>query len=162
MLSKRRRRKKAKKKFNNLNPEKVDILPEPHSVIFKAKVLRVVDGDTIEIAFLHGGKVPMRMMIRVCGVDTPEKRTRNELEKQAALKVKEIVERWVGLNPVKAVFYKWDKFGGRIVGDILVHGRHLSEFLLTNKYAHPYTGKVKKIPFQDHELEEIVNSGCFV
>jgi len=162
MFSKRRRRKKAKKRFKALNPEKIDLLPEPYSRVFWAKVSRVVDGDTVEIAFLHGGKVPMRISIRIFGVDTPEKRTRNVLEKQAALKVKEIVERWVGVTPVRAVFYNWDKFGGRIVGDILVRGQYLSEFLLTNRYAHPYGGKVKKTPFEDEELEDILNGGYFV
>lgn len=162
MLSKYRKRRKFKKKLKHLDPDEVDRLPEPHSRIIRAKVSRVIDGDTIEIVFLHGEKVPMKICIRIIGVDTPEKRTRDLLEKEAAFKVRDIVEEWISLNSVKAVFYEWDKFGGRIVGDIIVQKRYLSEFLLTNNYAHPYTGKRKKTPFTDEELEDIINSGYFV
>lgn len=162
MFSNRRKHRKFKKRFKNLLPKEINILPEVHSKEFRAKISRVIDGDTIEIVFLYGEKVPMKICIRIVGVDTPEKRTKNLLEKQAALKVKEIVENWIGSNKVKAVFYEWDKFGGRIVGDIIVKDEYLSEFLINNQYAHVYTGKNKKIPFTDEELEYILSAGNFV
>jgi len=162
MFSKHRKRRKSKKKLKHLLPSEINILPEPHSKAFNAKVSRVIDGDTVEIVFLHGGKVPMKICIRVAGVDTPEKRTKDLLEKEAAFKVKGIVEDWIGSNKIQAVFYEWDKFGGHIVGDIVVRDRFLSEFLLTNRYAHIYTGKKRKTPFTADELEDIIGSGDFV
>lgn len=158
---KKLKRKRADKKLDSLQIEKVERLLEPYGKPFRVRVTNIIDGDTVEIVWLHGSKVPTRIHIRVSGIDTPEIRTKDVLEKQAGLKVKEIVEGWIGTNQTKAIFYDWDKFGFRMVGDLLIHGMLLSEFLLNNCYAHSYDG-TKKTPFTEDELEYIIESGSFV
>lgn len=159
---KKRKRRRAEKKLESLKLESVKKLLEPYNKPFRVRVANVIDGDTVEIVWMHGGKVPTRMCLRVDGVDTPEKRTKNIMEKKAGIKVKEIVENWIGENPIEAIFYEWDKFGFRIVGDLLINEILLSDFLLANSYAHSYNGKTKKTPFTEEELEYILDSDKFV
>lgn len=159
---KKLKRKRSDKKLDSLKLESVERLLEPYGKAFRVKVTEVIDGDTIEIVWLHRSKVPTRIRVRVNGVDTPETRTKDIREKQAGLKVKELVEEWIGTNQTEAIFYDWDKFGFRMVGDLLIHGMLLSEFLLNNCYAHSYNGKTKKTPFTEDELEYIIESGSFV
>lgn len=45
---------------------------------------------------------------------------------------------------VQIVIKDWDKYGGRVLGDVLVDGRKLSELLIEKQYAKPYTGKGEK------------------
>ncbi len=48
---------------------------------YKAKLIRVVDGDTIDAEIDLGFKIYIKERIRLAGIDTPESRTRNLKEK---------------------------------------------------------------------------------
>ena len=48
---------------------------------YKAKLLRVVDGDTVDAEIDLGFKIFIKDRIRLMGIDTPESRTRNLQEK---------------------------------------------------------------------------------
>ena len=57
--------------------------------IYKAKVTRVVDGDTIDVDIPVGfGIIKAKQRCRVNGIDTPERRTRNKAEKKLGLAAK--------------------------------------------------------------------------
>lgn len=47
-------------------------------------VVRIVDGDTLDVVFDLGFDILKRERVRVAGIDTPEKRTRDETEKNMA------------------------------------------------------------------------------
>ena len=52
---------------------------------YSATVTKVVDGDTIDVVIDLGFDIKIRQRVRVAGVDTPEKRTRNKEEKKLGL-----------------------------------------------------------------------------
>ena len=61
---------------------------------YKAKLLRVVDGDTIDVDIDLGFDVWLRKQrIRLAGIDTPESRTRNKVEKAMGLRAKEFLQK---------------------------------------------------------------------
>ena len=59
---------------------------------YKAKTIRVVDGDTIDAYIDLGFKVVLKERIRLMGIDTPESRTRNLAEKSWGLAAKKRLE----------------------------------------------------------------------
>lgn len=157
------------KRSRGVNLQKLDTddipkLLEPENTLFNAKILRVIDGDTVEIAWLHGGKVPTRILLRIGGIDTPElkpknkSKLKNKLERQAAVYVTEIIENELNTPDIQVEFFKWDKYGRRIVGDIRInHDYYLSGFILANEYGYEYDGKKKK-PFTNPFLKAIINN----
>jgi endonuclease YncB( thermonuclease family) len=44
----------------------------------------------------------------------------------------------------QVVIYDWDKFGGRVLGDIILNGSSLRELLIQNGLARPYFGEAKQ------------------
>ena len=42
------------------------------------------------------------------------------------------------------VIYEWDKFGGRVLGDVLIDDKSLTRLLIDNGYAREYYGDAKK------------------
>ena len=63
---------------------------------YRCKILRVVDGDTVDVDIDLGFGVWMhKQRIRMYGIDTPESRTRDLEEKKYGLMAKELVKRYV-------------------------------------------------------------------
>ena len=60
-----------------------------------AAVEKVVDGDTIDALFDLGFDVLFRSRVRLLGIDTPESRTRNKVEKVYGLLSKKRLKSWV-------------------------------------------------------------------
>ena len=112
------------------------------------KVIRAVDGDTVEFE-IPGlpSELGTKLKLRVLGVDTPEKGFRAQCESEAkkgeeATKfAKEVVASGAKLQ---ITLKEWDKFGGRVLGDMLVDGKSYSEMLIEKGYARPYFGDKKK------------------
>jgi endonuclease YncB( thermonuclease family) len=124
----------------------------PTGVTYDAKILRITDGDTVVIAapFLPAPLKP-ELAVRVFGVDTPEKgfRAQCESEKQrgeaaSAFTKKAIESAAAGGGKFQATLYGWDKFGGRVLGDILVNGQSLRAALIANGFAREYYGDAKQ------------------
>jgi len=153
------KKKKQWRKLVRLDIDNIDKLLEPTEILIPARVSRVIDGDTIEIVFLHGGKIPTKISIRIKGVDTPELRGKTDLEKKAAIFVKEKVEEVLNDQKIIQVkFVKWGKYSNRIIGDVIFNqDSYLSDFLLANGYAQVYKGKRKNKWTQD-KLQEIIKS----
>ena len=81
---------------------------------YGATVLKVVDGDTVDLMVDLGFKIHHKIRVRLYGVNTPESRTRNLEEKAMGLKSKSFTKDW--LNNHKWVFVntipdKNDKYG---------------------------------------------------
>lgn len=117
-------------------------------VIYDAKILRIIDGDTVVIAapYLPAPLKP-ELSVRVYGVDTPEKGSlakciqEEELGKLASTFTRQAVASSSGRQ---VVLYKWDKYGGRVLGDILLDGKSLRELLIQKGFAREYFGGFKK------------------
>ena len=111
---------------------------------YKAKLIRVVDGDTIDAEIDLGFKIFIKERIRFAGIDTPESRTRHKHEKSwglaAKCRVKDLLEYEDAEFTLTTELQKKGKFG-RILGTvILADGTSLSEILLDEKLAIPYEG----------------------
>ena len=120
----------------------------PKGVTYDANIIKVSDGDTIVIAapFLPQPLKP-ELAIRIYGVDTPEKGFRakcpaEEAKGQAASKfTKDAV---AAAQKRQVTLYAWDKFGGRVLGDILLNGQSLRAMLIQNGFAREYFGEAKQ------------------
>jgi micrococcal nuclease len=117
---------------------------------YKVKVLRVVDGDTVDVDIDLGFGVWLRKeRVRIMGIDTPESRTRDKVEKKFGLaskaKLKELLKDGAILKT--EVSKKGEdmkgKFG-RILGDfILDDNRKVTEVLIQEGHAVAYFGGSK-------------------
>jgi len=112
------------------------------------KVTRIIDGDTVEIevSFLPK-ELGNHLSIRVLGVDTPEKgyRAKCELENTKAVAASLFTNNEVfDAKDIKITIKSWDKYGGRILGDVILDGVPLSTKLIQKGYAVPYSGKGQK------------------
>ena len=124
----------------------------PQGVTYDAQILRVTDGDTVVIAapFLPKPLKP-ELAIRVFGVDTPEKGFRAQCPSEAqrgeaasAFTKNAINSAAAGGGKFQVTMYGWDKFGGRVLGDLLINGQSLRAGLIANGFAREYYGDAKQ------------------
>ena len=88
-----------------------------------------------------------QLAIRVFGVDTPEKSWRGkcEYERNLGQMASDFTKQLILSSTRHQVdIMKWDKFGGRVLGDILLDGKSLRRMLIENGYAREYFGKKKQ------------------
>jgi endonuclease YncB( thermonuclease family) len=115
---------------------------------YEWKVVRAVDGDTIEVQvdFLPS-ELGNKLHVRIWGIDTPEKgfRAQSEHEQKLGEKASEFTKNAIAnAKVIKINLITWDKFGGRVLGDVLVDGKSLRQLLLDNNLAREYFGDKKK------------------
>lgn len=118
------------------------------SATYDTQVIRISDGDTIVISapFLPAPLKP-ELAVRIYGVDTPEKGHRAQCpqEDQRAQLASKFTTQALQSHPKhQVIIYGWDKFGGRILGDILVNGQSIRQGLITNGHAREYYGDAKQ------------------
>jgi endonuclease YncB( thermonuclease family) len=80
-------------------------------------------------------------------VDTPEKgfRAQCESEKQRGEAASAFTKNVVSKSTQRQVtLYGWDKFGGRVLGDIILNGQSLRAMLIQNGFAREYYGEAKQ------------------
>ena len=111
------------------------------------EITRVIDGDTVEIAvdFLPS-PLPPKLSIRVMGIDTPEKAPRAQCDSEAALARKASAftkDAVANALEVDVVILKWDKYGGRVLGDVYLDHQSLAQSLISAGLARPYKGEAK-------------------
>jgi micrococcal nuclease len=115
--------------------------------LYDYKVLRTIDGDTVEFAanFLPEPLKP-KLSLRILGIDTPEKGPRAQCsdENMKSLKAKLFTEQEINnAKDVKIFIKEWDKYGGRVLGDVILDGKPLSQKLIESGYAVAYDGGKK-------------------
>lgn len=116
-------------------------------VTYDATILRVIDGDTVafQAPFLPD-PLKKELSIRVFGVDTPEKGHRAQcpsedlLGKAATNFTKDTI---ANAKKLQIVLMDWDKYGGRVLGDVLIDGQSLRMLLINKGYAREYYGEAK-------------------
>ena len=89
---------------------------------YNFNLIKVVDGDTVDIDIDLGFGVWLRnQRIRIMGIDTPESRTSDPVEKKYGILAKEQVEKYlVNCKKFKSFKDEKGKFG-RILGDFEVY-----------------------------------------
>jgi micrococcal nuclease len=81
---------------------------------YRARVLDVIDGDTLDLMIDLGFNVHHQIRVRLNGVNTPESRTADIREKELGLKAKDFTKDWTIRHPVvfvSTVKEKKEKFG---------------------------------------------------
>jgi endonuclease YncB( thermonuclease family) len=121
---------------------------KPQGVTYDANILRVSDGDTIviEAPFLPA-PLKKELAVRIYGVDTPEKgfRAKCPQEDQRGQAASAFTKQAVAnAQKRQVVLYDWDKFGGRVLGDIILNGQSLRAMLIQNGFAREYFGEAKQ------------------
>ena len=121
---------------------------QPQGVTYPAQIVNVSDGDTIVIAapFLPAPLKP-QLAVRIFGVDTPEKGHRAQCPKEAQMgeMATQFTKKMVASGQqFQVTLYGWDKFGGRVLGDIIVNGQSVRAALIKNGLAREYYGEAKQ------------------
>ena len=129
------------------------------------KIDRVLDGDTIDVTIDLGFDLYKKERVRIAGVDTPEKRTRNLEEKALGIDATNWLKK--ALEDVLAgddeLIVRTELHGGvgkygRLLGWLYVGDEQLSlnEQMITQGYAHAYDGGTKDMNLE--KLREIRRS----
>ena len=129
------------------------------------KVDKVLDGDTIDVTIDLGFDLYKKERVRVAGVDTPEKRTRNLEEKELGIDAtnwlkKELEDVLAGDDEliVRTELHGGVGKYGRLLGWLYVGDDEVSlnEQMITQGYAHAYDGGTKDMNLE--KLREIRRS----
>ena len=112
------------------------------------QVLRVVDGDTIDVDIDLGFDISFTSRVRLAGIDTPESRTTDKKEKDLGLEVKQRLKEL--LSKSSSLVIKTEKPDstekyGRILGWLYIDGaeKSINEGLIADGYAWGYMGDTK-------------------
>jgi len=112
------------------------------------EVKKVVDGDTIDADIDLGFDISFSSRVRLAGIDTPESRTTDKLEKQLGLESKPYLKN--AIDSAKTVVIKTEKMDssekyGRILGWVFLDGSEVSinQKMIDEGYAWGYMGETK-------------------
>ncbi len=115
---------------------------------YSAKVLDVIDGDTLDLVVDLGFDVHFRVRVRLHGINTPESRTSDKAEKELGLKAKAYTKDWTTRHStvfIKTVKDKKEKFG-RILAEIYsdeLKTACLNEDIIEAGFARKYNGEAR-------------------
>jgi micrococcal nuclease len=122
--------------------------------IYRAKLVRVVDGDTIDALIDVGFDIWFKKRIRYKGVDTWESRTRNLEEKKLGIAAKERNKELLESVSSKPGYFRLKSYGvgkyGRVLGEIFIQDKdgktyNVNETLISEGHAYVYEGGKKKL-----------------
>ena len=112
------------------------------------QILKVVDGDTVDVDIDLGFSISYSQRLRLAGIDTPESRTTDKLEKTLVLESKNYLK--YKLKDAKKIVVKTEKPDssekyGRSLGWIYFDGndKSINEQMSEDGYAWVYMGKTK-------------------
>ena len=118
--------------------------------VYRCKVNKVIDGDTVDVDIDLGfGIILTDERVRIMGIDTPESRTRDKIEKLFGLASKKRLKELLSKQCVLKTEINKNgedmkgKFG-RVLGDFVASdGRMITDILIKEGYAVPYHGQSK-------------------
>lgn len=121
---------------------------ESRAVIYDVVITRVVDGDTVAFrADWLPEPLKKELSIRIFGVDTPEKGHRAQCpsEAQRGEMATAFTKQVVAAAKTRQIaLMGWDKYGGRVLGDVILNGQSLRQMLIQNGFAREYYGDAKQ------------------
>ena len=126
---------------------------------YRCKIIKIIDGDTVDVDIDLGfGIWHHKERVRIYGLDAPESRTRDKIEKVFGKFAKQCVKDWLPTGSIQKLVTEKDKSGkfGRILGKFRVHEPHLdryvilNDFMVDNHYAVEYNGQSKQKIAEEH------------
>lgn len=135
---------------------------------YRARVNKVVDGDTVDVDIELGFDIVLTgQRVRIMGIDTPESRTSDEVEKVFGLAAKNRLKELLG--PIAILRTQVEKDGddakgkfGRILGDFVApDGRMVTEVMIEEGHCVPYFGGSKEDVQAQHAInrERLIAEG---
>jgi micrococcal nuclease len=135
---------------------------------YRAKVIKIVDGDTVDVDIDLGFGVWLKdERVRIMGIDTPESRTSDKTEKVFGLAAKARLKELLGKQTILKT--QVDKSGedmkgkfGRILGDFIgTDGRLVTEVMIEEGHCVPYFGGSKEEVQAQHmkNRERLIKEG---
>ena len=122
--------------------------------IYRGKLERVVDGDTIDALIDVGFDIWIKKRIRYSGIDTWESRTRDLDEKKKGLAAKARNKELLMEVSSKSGYFRLKSYGvgkyGRVLGEIFIEDSkgkqwNINETLIAEGHAYVYDGGTKKV-----------------
>ena len=113
---------------------------------YRCKILRIVDGDTIDVDIDLGfGTWMHKERVRLVGIDTPESRTRDKEEKRFGLLSKQYLKTHYPVGSMAVLRTHKDKTGkfGRILGEFIYDKTTINQKMVDEGYAVVYNGQSK-------------------
>lgn len=127
---------------------------------YKAKILKVLDGDTVDIDLDLGFNIVLsNQRVRMAGIDTPESRTVDKEEKiRGNLSKKKLAEKlpigsYVTIETQKSDNND-DKFGRILAIFVLEDKTNLNQWMIDNNYAVLYQGENKELVQEAHQYNK--------
>ncbi len=120
---------------------------------YKCKILRVIDGDTVDVDIDLGFGIWMhKERVRLLGIDTPESRTRDKEEKRFGLLSKQYVKDHYPVGSMAILRTHKDKTGkfGRILGELIWKNTTINKIMVDEHYAVLYNGQSKEDIEEQH------------
>lgn len=138
---------------------------------YRVDIVKVIDGDTVDVDIDLGFGVWLKdERVRIMGIDTPESRTRDSIEKIFGLASKERLKSLLGKTAILKTQVNKDgedmkgKFG-RILGDFIAEdGQMITEIMIEEGHAVPYHGQSKDDIQELHmaNRERLIKEGTVV
>jgi len=91
---------------------------------YAVEILRVVDGDTVDVRIDLGFDVWHKCRVRLMGINAPESRTRDKED---------------AVDPIELKSHGKGKFG-RILGEFFINGKNINQLMVDNGHAVEYFG----------------------
>ena len=122
--------------------------------IYRGKLERVVDGDTIDALIDVGFDIWVKKRIRYKGIDTWESRTRDLAEKKLGLAAKARNKELLEKVSSKSGYFRLKSYGvgkyGRVLGELFIQDAEgnqysINEKLINEGHAYVYEGGTKKV-----------------
>ena len=122
--------------------------------IYRGKLERVVDGDTIDALIDVGFDIWVKKRIRYSGIDTWESRTRDLEEKAKGLEAKARNKELLMEVSSKSGYFRLKSHGvgkyGRVLGEIYIEDKegkqyNINKTLISEGHAYIYEGGKKKL-----------------
>ena len=122
--------------------------------IYRAKLERVVDGDTVDALIDVGFNIWFKKRIRFMGLDTWESRTRDLEEKKLGKLAKERTRQLLEEVSSKPGYFRIKSHGlgkyGRVLGEVFIMDKddkiwNVNETLIKEGHAYIYDGGKKQI-----------------
>ena len=133
---------------------------------YKCEVIKVVDGDTVDVNIDVGFSIFHKARVRMYGMDTPESRTRDLDEKARGLISKQFILDKVA--NAKEIIIKTQKDGkgkfGRVLGKIFIDGENINQSMIDQSLAVEYYGRSKEDIEKKHleNRQVLIDNGTFI
>ena len=110
---------------------------------YKCKLVKVVDGDTVDVDIDLGFGVWLQnQRIRMYGIDAPESRTSDKVEKVYGMAAKDFVIKWTNAGDLVLKTFKDGKGKyGRILGELWYNDVNINQRMIEEHHAVKYYGQ---------------------